>query len=108
MARFLPLLWLAFAINAVSGILLLIAYPTKALTNPVFYVKLCLIALAVWLVYRIGAAVLRTPDVDRGTVTAEARMLAAASLASWIALITAGRLLAYTHRWEMLGIPAIT
>src|SRR5215475_15505673 len=94
MRRFLPLLWLAFAVNAVSGILLLIAYPTKALTNPVFYVKLCLIALAVWLVYRIGATVLHAPDVR---VTAKARMLAAASLASWIALIIAGRLLAYTH-----------
>jgi hypothetical protein len=46
MARFLPLLWLAFAINVISGILLLIAYPTKALTNPLFYVKLCLVALA--------------------------------------------------------------
>src|SRR3954464_686363 len=42
MGQFLPVLWLAFAVNAVSGVLLLIAYPTKALTNPVFYVKLCL------------------------------------------------------------------
>jgi hypothetical protein len=40
MARFLPLLWLAFVVNAATGTLLLIAYPTKALTNPVFYVKL--------------------------------------------------------------------
>jgi hypothetical protein len=106
MARFLPLLWLAFAVNAVSGILLLIAYPTKALTNPVFYVKLCLIALAVALVYRIGALVLRKAS-DHEPVGANARMLAAASLVSWIALITAGRLLAYTHTWEMLGIRAI-
>jgi len=107
MARFLPLLWLAFAVNAVSGILLLTAYPTKALTNPVFYLKVCLIAFAVWLVYRIGAAVLRAPDADKRPVTAKDKLLAVASLASWIALITAGRLLAYTHKWEMLGIPAI-
>ena len=40
-------------------------------------------------------------------VAAKAKMLAVASLASWIALITAGRLLAYTHKWEMLGVPAI-
>ena len=108
MGRFLPLLWLAFIVNAASGALLLIAYPTKALTNPVFYVKLCLIALAVWLVYRIGAVVLRAPDVDQQGVAAKAKLLAAASLASWIALITAGRLLAYTHKWEMLGIPSLT
>jgi hypothetical protein len=104
MGRFLPLLWLAFAMNAVSGVLLLIAYPTKALTNPVFYVKVCLIALAIWLVYRIGVVVLRAPDGDQK----RAKVLAAASLASWIALITAGRLLAYTHKWEMLGIPSLT
>ena len=108
MRRVLPLLWLAFAMNAVSGVLLLIAYPTKALTNPVFYVKVSLIALAVWLLYRIGVVVLRAPDVDQKPLDAKAKVLAACSLAAWIALITAGRLLAYTHKWEMLGVPSLT
>ena len=105
--RFLPLLWLALAVNAVSGFLLLVAYPTKALTNPVFYVKVGLIALAVGLVCRIGAVVLRAPDVDQKPLDANAKLLAAASLAGWVALITAGRLLAYTHKWEMLGVPSL-
>jgi hypothetical protein len=105
MRQFLPILWLAFAVNAVSGILLLIAYPTKALTNPVFYVKVCLIALAVWLLHRIGVVVLRAANAEQ--VSLQAKRLAIASLASWVALITAGRLLAYTHKWEMLGIPSI-
>ncbi len=87
--RFLPLLWLALAVNAVSGFLLLVAYPTKALS-------------------RIGAVVLRAPDVDQKPLDANAKLLAAASLAGWVALITAGRLLAYTHKWEMLGIPSLT
>jgi hypothetical protein len=106
--RFLPVLWLALAVNAVTGTLLLIAYPTKALTNPVFYVKLCLIALAVWLVYRIGVVALRAPNVDQKPLAANAKLLAAASIAAWVALITAGRLLAYTHKWELLGIRSIT
>ena len=38
----------------------------------------------------------------------DAKRLALASLAAWVALITAGRLLAYTHRWELLGVPALT
>src|SRR5947207_4015452 len=46
--RFVPLMWFGFWMNAASGILLLIAYPTKALTNPVFYLKISLIALALW------------------------------------------------------------
>ena len=44
MRRLLPILWAGFWLNAASGILLLIGYPTKALTNPVFYLKLTLIA----------------------------------------------------------------
>jgi uncharacterized membrane protein len=108
MRRFLPLLWLAFAVNAVSGVLLLIAYPTKALTNPVFYVKVSVIAIAVWLVHRIGVVVLQTADVDQKGVDAAGKKLAIASLASWVALIAAGRLLAYTHKWEMLGVPSLT
>lgn len=108
MARFLPLLWLAFAVNAISGILLLIGYPTKALTNPVFYTKLGLIALAIALVYWISATVLRAGDADHRQVVAKAKVLALASLAAWVAVIVAGRLLAYTRRWELLGIPAIT
>jgi hypothetical protein len=108
MSRFLPVLWLAFVVNATSGTLLLIAYPTKALTNPIFYVKLGLIVLAVGLVYRIGATVLRVSDDGHGPVADKARVLAFTSLAAWVALIVAGRLLAYTHTWELLGIRAIT
>jgi hypothetical protein len=107
MVRFLPLLWLAFAVNAVSGILLLIAYPTKGLTNPLFYAKVGLIALAVWLVHRIGDVILYSTNVDQPPVAAKTKVLALTSLASWVALITAGRLLAYTNRWEMLGLRAI-
>ena len=107
MARLLPLMWLAFAVNATTGVLLLIAYPTKALTNPLFYIKLCLVALALTLVYRIATDILRASGVDPEPLPAKARLLAGASLATWIALIAAGRYLAYTHRWEMLGVPAI-
>ena len=36
MERYFLVMWTAFWINACSGVLLLIAYPTKALTNPLF------------------------------------------------------------------------
>src|ERR1700754_4814576 len=39
-------MWLGFGINAVSGLILLSAYPAKALTNVVFYTKMLLIVLA--------------------------------------------------------------
>lgn len=107
MASFMPLMWLAFGLSATTGILLLIGYPTKALTNPLFYIKLTLVMLAVGLVYRIAADVLRAAEVDGNSLAANAKALAIASLAAWLALIAAGRYLAYTHTWEMLGVPAV-
>src|SRR5215472_10109426 len=51
--RLFNIMWVGFAINAASGVLLLIAYPTKALTNPVFYIKLTLIGFAVWVMTQL-------------------------------------------------------
>jgi hypothetical protein len=106
--RFFPVLWLAFVVNAVSGILLLIAYPTKALTNPLFYVKLLLIALAVVVLLRLKRRIFDDPKIERMPIERGDKRLALFSIAIWLAVIAAGRLLAYTYRWEMLGIPAIT
>ncbi len=85
--RFFPFMWFGFWINAVSGVALLIGYPTKALTNPVFYAKLAFIAAAVALIGWI----------EKATSGDRARRLAGASLACWAAAITSGRFLAYTY-----------
>jgi len=92
-----PIMVVGFSLNAVSGVLLLLAYPTKALTNPLFYVKLGLIALAL-----IGGSVLRKrilgqPVPGEAPATPQDKMLAVASLAMWAAAIAAGRFLAYTY-----------
>jgi hypothetical protein len=108
MEKCFPLLWLALGVNVVSGLLLLIAYPTKALTNPVFYVKLAALALALLILRRIRIEIVSDPLVDLRPLSIRAKVLAGASLCSWIATITAGRLLAYTHIWEMVGIRAIS
>jgi hypothetical protein len=90
--RYSPLLWTGFWVNAVSGVLLLIGYPTKALTNPVFYLKLVMIAVAMSTVWRIERAIDAGVDVDAPRL----RRLAVTSLVCWTAAVTAGRLLAYT------------
>jgi uncharacterized protein DUF6644 len=92
--RYFLVMWAGFWINAFSGVLLLIAYPTKALTNPLFYAKLALIAFGVVLAFRIRREVKGL--AARADAPPMARMLAAVSLACWIAVIFAGRLLAYT------------
>jgi hypothetical protein len=70
-------------------------------------VKVALIAFAVWLCYRVGREIMHSPEVEGKSMSAKAKMLAVASLAAWTALIIAGRLLQYTHKWEMLGVPSL-
>ena len=90
--RFLPFMWIGLWVNIVTGVALLLAYPTKALTNPVFYLKLGLIAVALVLLRPL----LRRARDAAAVGTTGTRLLAAASLAVWAAAIAAGRLLAYT------------
>jgi hypothetical protein len=107
--QFYPILWVALAANATSGTLLLIGYPYKAFTNPVYYAKLSLIALAIYLVVKIRSEVLRNPQDDGGrtkpATSRRARILAGLSIASWMGAITAGRFLAYTYTWLRVGMP---
>lgn len=103
MKRFMPAMWFGFWLNAISGVALLIAYPTKALTNPVFSLKLAFIALAVWLAMVIGRRLFRDPMPSDDARSGNVRMLAVLSLVCWAGAITAGRLLAYTYTRLMMA-----
>jgi hypothetical protein len=94
---------LAFLVNAISGILLLSAYPTKALTNPLFYIKLFLIGFGLVQTGWIRDKVLRMPETGGESVSGQARVLAASSLVVWAAAVTTGRLLAYTYTRLLAG-----
>ena len=97
MRRFVPMVWIAFWINTISGVLLLIGYPTKALTNPVFYLKLLLIAVGLMLFGRIGRRVFDDTAGDGHAESPALRRLAIISMVCWVGAITAGRFLAYTY-----------
>lgn len=90
-ARLVPVMWMGLWLNVLTGFALLLAYPTKALTNPVFYLKLALVAG--------GLLILRATlrRVREGSeISSTTKRLAAVSLVVWAAAIAAGRLLAYT------------
>ncbi len=95
MRRFLPALWVAFAVNAATGTILLVADATTKLANPDFFVKMAFIFAAVIVRRSIDARVFRGPESEPAPVTSGAKALAAASLVCWLGAITAGRLLAY-------------
>lgn len=101
--RFMPVFWLAFWLNAASGVALLAAYPTKALTNPDFYLKLLCIAAAVTILRRISRELFADGAGDHQVTRPALRALAVASLICWAGAIVAGRLLAYTHTRVLAG-----
>jgi hypothetical protein len=103
MQRFFPVMRVGLWVNIVSGVLLLIAYPTKALTNPVFYLKLFLIGAALLDLRFIKRAVFGNPIVAKGPMPHKYKILAAASLFCWAGATIAGRLLAYTYVHLMVG-----
>ena len=92
----LPVMRFGFWLNAVSGVLLVIGFPTKHLTNSVFYFKLSLIAaglIATWLILK---HVVRHPLADGPGAPPFGKLLACASLVCWTGSVVSGRLLYYT------------
>lgn len=93
------IMWIGFATNAVTGALLVIAYPTKSLTNLDFYIKLAIIGLAVWIMQKIQREVFGDKSLTEPDMMARGATLAKWSLLLWFGAITAGRLLAYTYKY---------
>jgi len=97
------IIWTGFWIQVVSGTLLLIAYPTKALTNLDFYLKLTLVALAVAVMKIMKQRVFGDSSLSESAMMAKGRSLAIWSLVLWTGVVTAGRLLAYTYSYIKYG-----
>ncbi len=96
--------WAGFAVNLVSGVLLLAAYPAKALTDPVFYLKIgCVIVAMLQLEWLRGRTGTQYRQASGGSVTAARTLRGSAIVAFvfWTAAVVAGRLLAYTYRYLM-------
>ena len=108
--------WAGFAVNLVSGVLLLAAYTAKALTNPVFYVKMICVVAAMyqlqWLRNHDAAGHVstnaipesdnvETGDIRPGVPAAALRNSAFMAFALWLIAVVTGRFLAYTYRYLM-------
>jgi hypothetical protein len=89
--------WIGFTINLVSGLILFVTEAGDRVVDPVFYVKMASIAVALTL-----AAVVKRRAIDRTdapqVATFQTRSLAAASLGMWTVAIVAGRLMAYVQK----------
>jgi hypothetical protein len=100
LARLAPLyrfMWVGFAINFVTGLVLLVTEAADRVVDPVFYLKMASIALALWV-----GAVVKHRAVDRLDAPAHEpvvnRLLSAAGLFLWTSAIVTGRLMAYLSK----------
>jgi len=101
--RLFTIMWVGLGINVTTGLFLLTAYPTKALTNPDFYLKLIFIALAVTLMRKLSLRVFGDASLDEVAMIAKGKTMAAWSLIFWIGAVSAGRLLSETSKYVLYG-----
>jgi hypothetical protein len=97
--RFLPFLWASLPVLLVTGAALIIAEPARALENPVFALKMaCLLAAsALTLACQIALAAKPVAWERSGGGRMVARLVALTSLMLWVAIIFAGRWIAYVQ-----------
>lgn len=97
--RFMPWLWSALAVLAVSGCILITGEPKRALGNVAFEIKMCMLAAAIALTLSFQAVLKR--DLAKGSADLApshmgvAKLTGLVSLALWIGIAVAGRLIAY-------------
>ena len=93
--KFYKLYWLSVVVIFLSGCALLLAYPAKALTNPIFYIKFSLLTIGLiiswWLQNQMQ--IIKNNEFSRDKYF----WVAMISVFIWIGTITTGRFLAYTN-----------
>jgi hypothetical protein len=98
--RFMPWLWGSLIVLALTGSILIIGEPKRALGNPVFLSKMCMLTAAIT-VTLIFQGILKR-DLQRGGVDLApahfgvAKIAGLVSLGLWVGIAVAGRLIAYT------------
>ena len=93
--KMFPMLWAAFWVNAITGVVLFCADAQTRAANWDFWVKLVLVFGGVVVLARTRKNVFGNPGLDGGPLPGDAKMLAWASLFCWFGAICAGRLIAY-------------
>jgi hypothetical protein len=98
MRQLLPLAWLGFTLNAVSGSLLFTSDAVYFFSSYTFRIKMVLIALGGINAALLGQRVFRDAAAasPAAAPTAGTKWIAVTSLVFWIGAVCAGRLIAYT------------
>ncbi len=97
--RFLPFVWWALPILLATGALLIVAEPARSLENPVFVLKMALLLVAAGMTLACQLPLSNNPSFWDASATRRrgARLIAVASMPLWIAIVFAGRWIAYVQ-----------
>jgi hypothetical protein len=98
-ARFIPVVWFGLPILLGTGAILIIAEPARALQNPVFILKMALVLLAAGLTLVSQIPLRRNQGFWEVSISRRhlARLVACLSLPIWVAIVFAGRWIAYVR-----------
>jgi hypothetical protein len=103
MKQLYTFMFVGLGINVTTGLLLLTGYPTKALTDYDFYLKMSFITLGVITMFKIYERVFSDASLSEADMVAKGKTLAKFSLVFWIAAIWAGRMLSETYTYITYG-----
>jgi hypothetical protein len=90
-SRFVPPIWICLVVLFVSGALLIIAEPFRTISNPVFYLKMSLLIVAIALTAWLASVARRTSAKISAVHIAAATL----SMLVWAGIMIAGRYIAY-------------
>lgn len=93
---FFVLMWSGAVLAIASGTVLLVAYPAKALTNPVFAIKFACLISAALLMRRLSRSAMTSVAPDE-PLPRWIRATAALALLLWLGSVAAGKLLLHTY-----------
>jgi cobalamin synthase len=98
--RFMPWLWGSLVVLVVTGSILIVGEPKRALGNVVFLLKMCMLATAIAVTLAFQAVLKRDLAGGGGDLKPAhfkiATMTGLLSLILWVGIVVAGRLIAYT------------
>jgi hypothetical protein len=94
-ARFGPGIVWGVPVLLVTGVLMIVAEPDRALQNPVFQLKMALLVMALALSWQAARRLHRVAVAGGAAQDRPLRAFAALSLAVWVGVLVAGRWIAY-------------
>jgi len=96
--RFMPWLWRALAVLAVTGAVMIVGEPKRELGSDLFWLKMILLLVAVGLTAPMLAILQDQPFAKMSPARRTAiRGCALLSLACWVAIVACGRWIAYAQ-----------